>query len=325
MTIRELPTQSPGKQRGLQQCVADNDTFCILALDHRRVVQQAFDTYPQAVDFKRQVLTALSPFITAVLLDPTLGAGPLIADHTLPGKLGLLVSVEKSGYEGPDTARVSRLPEHWNVAAIKRMGASAVKLLVYYHPDAPTALAMRELVRQVSAECQQHDLTLFLEPMSYSLNAQEKKPLGSERQRVVIQSARELCACGGDVLKAEFPFDSGWSNHVPDWEKACRELSEAAQIPWVLLSAGQPYEEFLEQAEIACRAGASGVLAGRSIWKEALNLPDNDRRQFLESTARVRMQALKSVCSRFARPYTVFYPPTSVSAEWAEDYAVAQV
>ena len=88
---------------------------------------------------------------TGTLLDPEIGAAQAIADGSLPGGAGLLVAVEATGYEGPSTARVSRILPGWSVEQAKRMGASAAKLLVYYHPAAANAADQERLVAEVAA------------------------------------------------------------------------------------------------------------------------------------------------------------------------------
>ena len=86
--------------------------------------------------FKRAVVRALAPVATGTLLDPEIGAAQCIADGSLPGSAGLIVAIEATGYDGPSTARISRVLDGWSVEKAKRMGASAAKLLVYYHPEA---------------------------------------------------------------------------------------------------------------------------------------------------------------------------------------------
>ena len=72
------------------------------------------------------------------------------------------------------TARVSRILDGWSVEKAKRMGASAAKLLVHYHPDAANAADQEALVARVAAECRDADLALFVEPLSFSLVEGEK-------------------------------------------------------------------------------------------------------------------------------------------------------
>ncbi len=50
------------------------------------------------------------------------------------------------------------------VRKAKLMGASMVKLLVYYHPDAPTAHEIEKFVRSVSDECKRYDLCRAVRP-----------------------------------------------------------------------------------------------------------------------------------------------------------------
>ena len=102
---------------------------------------------------------------------------------------------------------------------------------------------------------------------SRSLFARSARPLpNDELRRVVIESARTFSQMGIDVLKTPFPLDVA---HEPDeavWRAALAELNEACRVPWALLSAGVDYPTFRRQAELACEAGASGVIAGRAIW-----------------------------------------------------------
>jgi tagatose 1,6-diphosphate aldolase len=314
-----------GKRRGLSLCAASDGTFNIVALDHRQAIKSVFagrlDPYAAAVDFKREVVSALAPVSSAFLLDPSIGAGPLLADGSLPGDCGLIVCVEASGYAGPSHARLSRLPQNWDVARVKRMGASAVKLLVYYHPQSSIAGNIRDLVCQVSEAAQACDLPLFLEILTYSADPERKALPPAERLEVVLRAAQDLTRLGGDVLKAEFPLDVQAEQDERQWEQACRSLTQASALPWALLSAGVDFDVFCRQAEAACRAGASGVLAGRAIWKEALQLPEGQRRIFLETVGCQRMQALGEICRRFATPYTQYLQIQPLGEDWAAAYA----
>ena len=50
--------------------------------------------------------------------------------------------------------------------------------------------------------------------------------------------------------------------------------------------------------------GASGFIAGRSIWREALPLSGVERQHFLDTVARPRLDALVAVTNHRARPWT---------------------
>lgn len=115
-------------------------TMC--AIDHRGALKRALNgknpdgvSHQDVVDFKLDLCQAVAPFASAVLLDPKYGAAQAIAAGLLPGSKGLLVSMEKSGYSGDRAARITELLPDWDVRKAKRMGASAVKLLIYFRPD----------------------------------------------------------------------------------------------------------------------------------------------------------------------------------------------
>jgi tagatose 1,6-diphosphate aldolase len=51
-------------------------------------------------------------------------------------------------------------------------------------------------------------------------------------------------------------------------------------MPWVILSAGADYPTLKTQVEIACKAGASGYVAGRSIWRDAASVKSDDKNRW---------------------------------------------
>jgi tagatose-1,6-bisphosphate aldolase len=320
-----------GTLRGLDACATVRGTFAVLALDHRGNLRRLLRPGgPQSVKtedlvaFKRAVLRALAVGSSGVLLDPELGAAQAIADGSLPGSVGLIVSIEATGYAGPGEARTSRVLPGWSVAKAKRMGADAVKLLLYYHPDAPNAAEQERLLISVAEDCANEDIGLFLEPLSFSLDEAAGPLVGEARRDAVIRSARRLTALGGDVLKAEFPYDATVTDQAR-WQEACAELDEAASVPWVLLSAGVDAATFEEQALVACRSGASGVLAGRSLWGGAVALPPAERDAWLANEGSARLRRLVELVDREARPWRAVSPlghPPEPGPEWFLDDAV---
>ncbi len=322
-----MKTLSIGKMRGLRQCSTSRGAIAVLALDHRNNLRRALHseapettTDEELSGVKQQITRAVGPASTAMLLDPEFGAAQCVASGALPGDVGLILAVEATGYTGDPTARQSQVLPGWSVAKAKRMGASAIKLLVYYHPDAPTAGEIEKLTRQVAADCIEQDIALFVEPLSYSLDPSQKKLVGGERRRVVVETARRLTLLGCDALKAEFPLDFNAETDERVWAEACAELSEASTVPWVLLSAGVTYETYLRQVAIACLAGASGVAVGRAVWKEATSLAGEERAAFLRDVARERMARVTALCDALARPWTELHSPEPISGEWYRTY-----
>jgi tagatose-1,6-bisphosphate aldolase len=196
------------------------------------------------------------------------------------------------------------------------MGASAVKLLVYYHPESPAAGDIEALVRRVADDCASSDMLFFLEPLSYSHDPAMKKLAPDERRFVVLESARRLTPLGVDVLKAEFPLDIAAYPDERDWENACLELSGASVTPWVLLWAGADYDTYVRQVTVACHAGASGIAAGRAIWQEAAGLNGASRLEFLRNDARQRLMKLAGICQELAHPWSAYYGAPHIAPDW---------
>lgn len=315
---------SVGKLRGLQQCVSNQGTFTCLALDHRQNLRRAlFPENPEASnaedlrDFKLGVAKVLSPEATAVLFDPEYAAAQAIANQTIPGGKGLVVAIEATGYVGDGGARMSRVLDGWSVEKAKRMGASMIKLLVYYHPDSPTASEIEVFVARIGEECKKHDLGMMLEPLSYALDG-GKIQTAQEKRYVVIETARRLTPLGADILKAEFPLTTDITDEAV-WIEACDELTKASKVPWILLSAAVDFEVFLRQVTIACNQGASGIAVGRAVWKEAVNLKGFEQYDFLNTISSKRIQKLNSLCSSLGHSINDFYD-ADVNFDWYKNY-----
>ena len=111
-----------------------------------------------------------------------------------------------------------------------------------------------------------------------------------------------MTAIGGDVLKAEFPYDQAVTER-DRWREACEELDAASALPWVLLSGGVDDATFEAQVAAACQAGASGVLVGRSVWAEAATMAPAARDGFLLTNGRERLRRLADLVDRAGRPW----------------------
>jgi tagatose 1,6-diphosphate aldolase len=316
-----MRTISIGKLRGLQQISSSRGTFTALALDHRqnlRKANPAFNNDEELSRFKLDVTSALAEKATAVLLDPEVSAAQAIAQHVIPKGVGLVVALESTGYTGDAIARHAQIIPGWSVDKAKRIGASAVKLLVYYHPDSATAKEIEGFTAQVAEDCQKHDLALMLEPLSYSLD-ENKKLASAEKRYVVVETARRLTSLNVDVLKAEFPLDVKDADETK-WMEACQEVSSASVAPWILLSAAVDYETYLRQVTAACNAGASGIAVGRAVWKEAVMMEQSVRKTFLKTVATERLARLTSLCHALAKPWIAFYSPPQLDGRWFADY-----
>ena len=328
-----------GKIRGLQQIANSDGVFTICAMDHRGSLRSMIDEeqpgevgYQEMVERKLELCSTLAAHASAILLDPIFGAAQCISYNVLPSSTGLLVSIEATGYTGGKEKRLTELLEGWSVKKIKRMGASAVKILVYYRPDLKE-LAGKQLdtVSMVARDCIEHDIPFLVEPKGYPVGDEIGDPekFADRKEQIVVETAKDITELPVDVLKAEFPADLNYKSYSRDRSELvglCRQLDSSSRVPWVILSAGVDFEVFCQEVEIACEAGASGFLGGRAIWQEAMDIEDaQERIKYLSTVGADRLKRLNDIASKYAVPWYRKYG-VSVAAlaqipeRWYQEY-----
>lgn len=267
----------------------EDGRFTVLAIDHRDSLRVEFDRNDPAgvavetlVQFKLDVIEAFGTRPSAIMLDPELSIDQVLGAGRMPPGVGSLCALEAQGYlDRPDVATNSLL-DGWSPQRAKAVGASAAKLLVLYRPDrgAMTA-AQDDLIRSVVDDCAAVGLPLFVEPVPYDIADVD------DRERTVIASAARIAALGPDVVKMPFPSTA---DHPERWEAACRQVNEAIDVPWAVLSWGASFDLFVRQTEVACANGCNGFMAGRAIWGDSVHVLD--RAEHLTRVAVPRFDAL---------------------------------
>ena len=303
-----------GKIRGLQQISRRSGVLVMCAMDHRSGLismmeesQHDVPNYMEIVEMKHDMCSIMGHHASGILLDPEYGAAQCIESNALSGRTGLLVSIEATGYEKDPTGRLTALLKDWSVEKIRRMGASAVKILVYYRPDIQK-LADKQLktIAMVADECIKYDIPLLVEPKTYRVEGEkmDSAEFAEKLPGMVIETARQITALPVDVLKAEFPADMKYEKDVSKLAEYCRQLDKASSVPWVILSAGVDYQTFKQQVSIACQAGASGFLGGRAIWQEAMEITNRGKRvEFFKTVAVKRLRELAEIAEKNGRPW----------------------
>ena len=300
-------TTETKNQKTLADIASAEGVFAIIAMDQRNTLRRMF----KAVDIdatdedlrtvKADVARALTPAATGMLLDPTYGVPAVTEAQALAPSCGLLVAAEPSNRDSylgePRTRRDPELNARW-VAA---QGGDAVKFLVQLRADrsAPKpgepdlAGEVLDVCREIVTDCSAAGLPSVVENLVYELPGEQLSE--KAREDAIIDAAAALDELDIDLLKLEYPGSPG----------GCRRLAEALHRPWAVLSAGVPFEQFSDVLKIAFdEGGASGFIAGRSVWREALPLEGPERQRFLDNIARPRLDDLVAVASQRARPWT---------------------
>jgi len=323
-----------GTLRGLMTLADDSGRFSMIAVDQRPPIFAALArhgnrrpddvSYDEVAAVKGVLVQALAPSASALLLDPVWSHPHHLT--SAPGRVGLISTLEDYTFDLVAGERRSRAIEDWSVAKIKRSGAQAVKLLAWYRPDASDATLAHQqaFVEAAARACREHELPFVLELLTY--------PLGDERAddaayalakpRLVIESVKTFAEprFGVDLFKLEFPADLKYTGEfasgafdgrsrtavysLDDVRGFLHEVDAATSAPWVLLSAGVGPHEFSFNLELACLAGASGFLAGRAVWYDALEgYPDLETVQArLRAASRPYLRGLCALAER-GRPW----------------------
>jgi tagatose 1,6-diphosphate aldolase len=267
----------------------------------------------------------------------------------IPGTTGVLSTLEDHAFEVKDGERYSRPIEGWTVAKIKRAGAAGVKVLVWHRPGLSDAAAEHQdaFVTEVGDACRKHDIPFVLELLVYPEEGEDTDSVAYARAKPkrVIASIEHFSddAFGVDLLKLEFPCDlkyaaeyaSGAFDGVArepayDLKEVAAYLSDmhqATNVPWVLLSAGVGPREFFHNLELSFAAGASGFLAGRAVWLDALDAyPDLESVE--EEVAFGSVPYLRQISALAETAWPWFEHPryggtvvvAGASASWSKDY-----
>ena len=216
--------------------------------------------------------------------------------------------------------------EHWTVEVLARLGADAAKLVVFHREESDVAAQQHELVRRLSAECDEHELPLVVEPLWYALPGEDPTDpaVASARYAATVRSAAAFAGSGADVVKVEFPGRVGDPASEEAAARSCAELDAGLDVPWVLLSASATFVQFEAQLRIAAAAGACGFMAGRAIWGDGVGRHDPETRAAGVATACDRLDRLTAVLREHGRGWakapSVADAARLLPADWHESY-----
>jgi tagatose 1,6-diphosphate aldolase/sulfofructosephosphate aldolase len=280
--------------------------LAVLAMDQRATLRRMLDgagmpsSDADLAAFKVDVVQALAPLSSGVLLDADFGIGPVRHAGALPEDVGLIVAAEPvDRARWNDEPRTTVDPER-GARYVLDHGGDALKFLVQWRPGRPVVPGEPDLAEEalsatasVIEDCADAGLPSVIEPLIARLPGEA--PFTPETAGpIVIDSAEQMARLGPDLLKLEWPGSA----------EGCHSVTEAlGGVPWALLSAGVGIDEFVERVEIALDAGAVGFIAGRAIWGEAVRLQGEERVSFLQETAVPRLAGLCDVLARHGRSW----------------------
>jgi tagatose 1,6-diphosphate aldolase len=242
-------------------------------------------------DVKSDLVRHLANHAPSVLLDPECALPRVVDEDVLARDVALLVAMDASGWQTRPGSplRYSAVIPGVNAARVRALGGTAAKILVYMRPDREGEDGHAvQLIRRVLADCRRHDLLLVVEILVYRLEDEREARYEAMKPDLVRGAAAMSVAAGAKVLKLQYPGSAEASRAV---------TAAAAGAPWAVLSAGVDHPTFLEQLRIALSNGASGAIAGRSLWKDAISLDPVERVSRLERLALPRLREVQAMMS----------------------------
>ncbi len=291
---------------GLDSIATDAGTFAVLAMDQRGTLRRMLaavdrpDTPDEEITaLKRDMITSLAGSASAFLVDPTFGMPASKAAET-SSRYGILLAAEPASRGTHHGEPVVSLDPAQDAAWVRDSGADAMKFLVQVRADRPvggdgrdTTAEAVDVMRTLVADCASVGVPSVIENLIFPL--EEEAALSPEaRADAIIEAAVLIDQLRPTLLKLEYPGSP----------EACRRLASRISAPWAVLSAGVSSDEFAEVLRVSCdEGGASGFIAGRSVWRETVAMDHAERVAFLTDTGRRRLDEYCSIIDGRARSY----------------------
>lgn len=241
---------------------------------------------------KADIARYLASHAGCVLVDPICAVPGLIDNDILPRDTALLIGIDASGWDtSPEGYRISKMVEGVDARRVRALGATGGKIMVYLRMDTPAAnVANLETLKRTIEDFAREDFLLVVEFLTYQLEGESREDYQAKIPQLIVDGSRACLALGSKVLKIPYPGS----------EQACAEVTKVAgDVPWAVLSAGVDHETFLHQVEAAMKNGASGVIAGRSLWKDCIDLDRNVSQEKLSTIAVSRLHDIQDIIGRY--------------------------
>ena len=289
------------ERRGYQQICGDDGAMMVIACDQRGGMRSLLAATPEGQAkitndtlglTKMDIAAHLARHATAVLVDPICAVPGIVDQGVLHRSIALLIGLDASGWETtPEGYRISTLVPGIDARRVRDLGGTGAKIMVYLRSDTPAAnTANIETLRRVIADFAHENLLLVVEFLTYALPGEDKAAYAAKIPGLIEGGSRICLDLGSKVLKIPYPGTAA----------ACANVTAmSGDVPWAVLSAGVDHATFLGQVETAMSNGASGVIAGRSLWKDCISLDRAVTRQRLTDIAVPRLRELQAVIARF--------------------------
>lgn len=272
-----------------------NEKFTALAIDQGTSLKEIIKekkrktfTPSDYYFFKKQIILNLGVTLSSILFD----YDSYLSDPSFRTiETSKIIAYEDDAYNIENKSRITLLPKklHQNDEIIKDF--SAIKFFMYFNPDSDSIVNYEKLklIKHVGLICKDLDIPYLFEPLLYydeDINIDYHNYL--LKKPIYIKSfykefSKEEYQI--DIIKIEFPFNefeiNGFENDNTstiysheNCSEIMQECFENVTTPFVFLSAGMKFNNFLQSLELAksSKINFLGFLCGRSIWQDSIDI-----------------------------------------------------
>ncbi len=298
-----MTNMTTAELRGYQQICGDGGAMMVIACDQRGGMRSVLADNPDdrakisnatLGETKMDITKYLARHAGCVLVDPTCAVPAIVDDGVIHRSTGLLIGLDDSGFDlTAEGYRISNMCEGVTARKVRELGGTGAKIMIYLRSDAEKAneknlATLRNIIADFAAE----DVLLVVEFLTYALPGESKEEFAAKIPELIEGGSRLCLEAGAKVLKIPYPGSP----------EACANVTAMCKtVPWAVLSAGVDHETFLGQVETAMQNGASGVIAGRALWKDCISLDRNVSKEKLESIAVPRLNEIQAVIAKYFR------------------------
>ncbi|MDX7950559.1 tagatose-bisphosphate aldolase [Lichenihabitans sp. Uapishka_5] len=303
-----MTTMTTAELRGYQQICGPDGAMMVIAADQRggmRKIMAAQPSEEAAItetmlgETKADLTRHLASQASCILLDPICAVPGIVDGGVLARDTALLVGLDASGFDTtPEGYRLSKLVPGVDARRVRELGGTGGKIMVYLRADHAKANQDNiDILRRCIADFAKEDMLLVVEFLTYELPGESRDDYQARFPTLIEDGTRICLELGSKVLKLPYPGSAA----------ACAKVTElCGSVPWAVLSAGVDHETFLGQVDTAMANGASGVIAGRALWKDCISLDRAVTQDRLTRIAVPRLRQIQGIVAKHraaARPH----------------------
>ena len=299
-----------------------NGKFAALAIDQgtslKDIIKESKGATFTTTDyflFKKQIILNLGIDTSSVLFDyDTYLSDPCFRSI----ETSKIIAYEDDAYNIDNKSRITLLPKILNQNDEIIKDFSAIKFFMYFNPDSDPIINNEKfkVIKHVGQICKDLDIPYLFEPLLYFDEGAEieyqryllKKPVYIKY--LYKEFSKEEYQI--DIIKIEFPFNEaqvkGFENDgissiysYENCSEIMKECFENGTTPFVFLSAGMKFNNFLNSLELAksSKIDFLGFLCGRSIWQDSIDIfcksGQDSFMDWINLEGKQRVQKLKNV------------------------------